>query len=150
MVLFTIDTSSIISRKLLDLPDNFLFSSVVLMELMASAIDNSRRRELEMLYRRYQKDNVLIVPDAEDWLMTSKVLYWLTHGRRRSARGKAPKLQPGATQRMAMDVLLAVSARRWRTTVITDNWDDFRSIQYYCDVKLVRASEFFESGKSDL
>ncbi len=143
MSLYTVDTSAIISRKLLDLPNNFLFSSVVLMELMASASDESRRRTYENIYRSYQKDDALIVPETEDWLMTSKVLFWLTKGRRKSTKGKTPRLRPGATQRMAMDVMLAVSARRWRTTVITENWDDFKAIQNYCDVKIVRASGFF-------
>ena len=96
MTLYTIDTSSIISRKLLDLPNNFLFSSVVLMELMASAPDESKRRAYETYYRSYQKNDALIVPDAEDWLMTSKILFWLTKGRRKSAKGKAPKLRPVA------------------------------------------------------
>ena len=144
MTLYTVDTSSVISRKLLELPDNFLFSSVVLMELMAGAADESRRRVYEHYYRRYQMNNALIVPASDDWLMTSKVLYWLTKGRKKNAKGKSPKLRPGTTQRMALDVLLAVSARRWRTTVITENWDDFNAIQYYCDVKIVKAAEFFD------
>ena len=114
------------------------------MELMASAKDDSQRRELELAYRDYAKDNSLIVPSTDDWLMTSKVLYWLAHGRKRSAKGKSPRLKPGASQRMALDVLIAVSARRWSTTVITDNWDDFKAIQRYCNVKIVKGTEFFK------
>lgn len=76
--------------------------------------------------------------------MASKVLYWLAHGRKRDAKGKFPKLKPGASQRMALDALIAASLRRWKTTVVTDNWDDFRSIQRYCNVKIVRASDFFQ------
>lgn len=143
MAYFTCDTSTIISRKLSDLPDNFLFSSVVFMELMASAKDDSQRRQLELAYQDYAKDNSLIVPSSDDWLMASKVLYWLAHGRKRSAKGKSPRLKPGASQRMALDVLIAASARRWSTTVITDNWDDFKAIQRYCNVKIVKGSEFF-------
>lgn len=143
MAYFTLDTSTIISRNLTDIPDEFLLSSVVLMELMASATDESERRRYETIYKAYAIDNSLIVPGAADWLMASKVLYWLQHGRRRQAKGKAPRLKPGASQRMALDALIAVSARRWRTTVITDNWDDFRAIQNYCQVKIIRAAEFF-------
>ena len=47
---------------------------------------------------------------------------------------------------MALDVLIAVSARRWRATVVTENWDDFRRIQRYCNTKIVRASDFFRKG----
>jgi predicted nucleic acid-binding protein len=114
------------------------------MELLASAKDNSQRTELELAYRYYAKDNSLIIPDSDDWLMASKVLYWLAQGRRRSAGGKSPRLRPGASQRMALDVLIAVSARRWRTTVITENWDDFKMIQHYCHVKIIKGSAFFK------
>jgi predicted nucleic acid-binding protein len=144
MAYFTFDTSTIISRKLSDLPDNFLLSSVVLMELMASAKDNSQRRGLESLYKDYAKDRSLIIPNSDDWLLSSKVLYWLAQGRRRIERGKLLRLRPGATQRMALDALIAVSARRYDATVITDNWNDFKAIQRYCHVKLVKGSDFFK------
>ena len=140
---YTVDTSTVIARKLSGLPGNFLFSSVVLMELMASASDDSERPLYESAYRDYKRDNSLIVPEVDDWLMASKVLYWLTQGRRRATKGNAPKLKPGASQRMALDALLAVTAKRWGTAVITENWNDFRSIQYYCDVRVVRASDYF-------
>ena len=58
---------------------------------MAGANDDSERRGYEKMYRYYARDNSLIVPDTEDWLMTSKVLYWLAQGRKRSAKGKAPE-----------------------------------------------------------
>jgi len=144
MAYFTCDTSTIISRKLSDLPDNFLFSSVVFMELMASAKDDILRKAYERAYRAYQKDGALIVPDADDWLMASKVLYWLTQDRRRNARGYTPRLKPGAAQRMALDVLIAVSARRYDATVITENWDDFKATQHFCKFKLAKGSEFFK------
>ncbi|HEX8650956.1 MAG TPA: hypothetical protein VF708_08935 [Pyrinomonadaceae bacterium] len=96
MAYFTCDTSTIISRKLSDLPDNFLFSSVVLMELTASAKDDAQRKVYERVHHAYQKDRSLIVPDTDDWLMSSRVLYWLTQGRRRKTKGQAPRLKPGA------------------------------------------------------
>lgn len=126
MPYYTYDTSTIISRKLKDLPDNFLLSAVVLMELMASARDESQRKVYEALYREYRSNNTLIVPVAEDWLLVSKVLYWLTQGRRRSVERRLSRLKPGASQRMALDALIATSARRWKATVITENWDDFK------------------------
>lgn len=143
MTFYTIDTSTIISRKLLALPDNFLFSSVVLLELLASANDDSERRLYENVYKAYSRDNSLIVPNGGDWLMASKVLFWLAQGRKRGAKGKFPKLVPGAAQKMALDALIATSARRWKATIVTENWDDFKAIQKYCDVKIVKASEFF-------
>jgi predicted nucleic acid-binding protein len=53
-------------------------------------------------------------------------------------------MRPGASQKMVLDALIATSARRWKATVITDNWDDFKAIQRYCNVKIVRGSELFK------
>lgn len=147
MANFTYDTSVIISRKLLDrpeLPESFFWSSVVLMELMASCKDESQRKTYERLFRAYQQDNSLIVPNEDDWLLASKILFFLAQNRRRSHKGKLKRLSAGVSQRMALDTLLAVSARRWRATVVTENWDDFKAIQRYCrTTRIVRASEFF-------
>lgn len=143
MKYFTYDTSTIISRKLSDFSGNFLFSSVVLLELMAGADDEKRRKYYEQLFHDYWQDSSLIMPTEEDWLTASKVLYWLDQGRRRNAKGLAPRLKSGASQRMAMDALIAASAKRWDVTLITENWDDFKAIQRYCKVRLVKAADFF-------
>lgn len=45
---------------------------------------------------------------------------------------------------MALDVLIAVSSRRWRATVVTENYDDFKTIQRYCKTKIAKASDFFK------
>lgn len=140
---YTFDTSVIISRKVSDIPDNFIFSAVVLLELIASAKDESERKRYETLARDYSKDGSLIVPNFDDWLLASRILHWLSNDRKRKAGGKAPRLKPGASQRMAFDALIAVSARRLKATVITDNWDDFKAIQRYCNVNLIRGSKFF-------
>jgi len=91
------------------------------MELSASAKDQTQRKLYEQLFQTYRCDNTLIVPNEDDWLFASKVLYWLTQDRRKSSGGKLEKLLPGNSQRMALDVLLAVSARRWKTAVVTEN-----------------------------
>jgi hypothetical protein len=80
--------------------------------------------------------------DQDDWLLAGKVLHLLSNDRRRSDGGNLKRLRPGASQRMALDILIAVSARRWKATAVTDNWQDFRAIQRYCKTKCVRASEF--------
>lgn len=144
MVYYTLDTSAIAARKAFDLPDNFLFSAIVLLELIAGAKDESERKRYESLARDYRKDNSIIVPSYDDWLLASKILHWLSQDRKRKAGGKSPRSKPGATQRMALDALIAVSARRWEATVVTNNWDDFKLIQRYCNVKLIRSSKFFK------
>lgn len=144
MPLYTYDTSTIIARNIGDLPDNLLLSAIVLMELTASSRDDSQRKVYEALYREYSSNKTLIVPVAEDWLLASKVLYWLGQTRRRSSGGQLTRLKPGASQRMALDTLLAASARRWKATVVTENWDDFKAIQRYCKVNILKGSEFFK------
>jgi hypothetical protein len=54
-------------------------------------------------------------------------------------------LPPGASQRLALDVLIAVSARRWKAMVVTENWADFRAIQRYCNTTIIKAAQFFKS-----
>ena len=147
MAYFTYDTSVIVARKLTELlamPGSFLMSAVVVTELSASVTDASLRKFYENLFRTYQKEERLIIPDAEDWLLTSKILFLLTNSRRRLDHGKLKRLPPGASQRMALDVLIAVSARRWKAQVVTENWADFKAIQRYCNVRICRASEHFK------
>lgn len=141
---YTFDTSFIISNKLSDIPDNFLLSEVVLLELIGNAQDDSVFKTFQALRKSYEADGLLIVPNSEDWLMTSKIIYWLEQGKKKNNKGNAPAKRPGATQRMALDVLIAVSARRYGVTVITENWDDFNSINYYCKFKLLRGTEFLK------
>jgi predicted nucleic acid-binding protein len=145
MAYFTYDTSVIISRKPTILPGksgNFLWSAVVLMELTASARDDSQRKIYERLFHQYSQDHSLMIPNQSDWLLASRVLYLLSQDRRQSNRGSLKRLNPGASQRMALDVLIAVSARRWKALVVTENWRDFKAIQRYCNTKIVKASEF--------
>lgn len=147
MAYFTYDTSVIISRKLTELlamPSSFLMSAIVLTELSASAKDGTARRFYENLFRTYQEEERLIVPDVEDWVLTAKILFLLTNSRRRLEHGKLQRLAPGAAQRLAFDVLIAVSARRSKAQVITENWADFKAIQRYCNVQIVKASKFFK------
>jgi predicted nucleic acid-binding protein len=147
MPYFTYDTSVFISRKITDfheMPRSFLMSAVVLMELMAGARDASKRKVLEQVCRRYSEDNTLIVPNEDDWLLASKILFLLTHARKRTQKGKLQRLPPGASQRLALDVLIAVSARRWKAQVVTENWSDFKAIQRYCNTTIVKAANFFK------
>lgn len=95
MPYFTYDTSIIISRKLTDLqrmPQNFLMSAVVLMELMAGAEDRSIQKFWAGTFRHYQRQNLLIVPTVEDWLLAARILYLLTHSRKLLQQGKLRRL----------------------------------------------------------
>lgn len=147
MPYFTYDTSVIVSRKLSlhEMPRNFVMSAIVLMELTSSAVDSSRRKYYEQFFRQYQEDNLLIVPNEDDWLFAAKTMFLLKQERRREGRGRLKRLPPGASQRLALDVLIAVSARRWRAQVVTENWADFKAIQRYCNATIIKAAQFFKS-----
>jgi len=144
MPVYTFDTSVIIAYRVRELPQDFLLSAVVVAELTAGTPDDSTRKVFEAMRRDYDKLDALIVPTSDDWLTASRILFWLSKGRKRKAGGKAPPLLPGASQRMFLDALIAVSARRMSATVVTEDWDDFKAIQYYCDVKLKRGTDFFK------
>lgn len=148
MPYFTYDTSVIISRRLFEfreMPQDFLMSAVVLMELTASARDSSERKVYEQWFRHYQRMNNLIVPNLDDWLFASRILFLLTQERKRLQQGSLRRLPPGASQRLALDVLIAVGARRWKAQVVTENWNDFKLIQRYCNTKIIKAGKFFKS-----
>jgi len=147
MPYFTYDTSVCISRNLTDfqkMPQNFRLSAVVMMELMAGELNESRRKFFKEIFHQYEKKNLIIVPNADDWLLAANVLHLLSHARRRLYKGKLKRLPPGASQRLALDVLIAVSARRWKAQVVTENWADFKVIQRYCNAKIIRAAQFFK------
>ena len=146
MPYFTYDTSVFISRSLTDfqkMPQNFLLSAVVMLELMAGDPNESRRKFFENVFRQFQKENLVIVPNGDDWLLAAKVLRLLSDARKRLHKGRLKRLTPGASQRLALDVLIAVSARRWKAHVVTENWADFKAIQRYCNTTIVRAAQFF-------
>jgi predicted nucleic acid-binding protein len=141
---YTFDTNIIKGYKVERLPDNFYMSAVVLSELMTGAVDKSEVDGYQETWRRHAKDGTLIIPVEADWLMVGKVLYWLAQERRKKAGGKAPRWAPSAKQELAMDALIATSARREGVTVVTND-TDFDAIQYYCKtLKLERGSNFFK------
>jgi predicted nucleic acid-binding protein len=139
----TYDTSVFTSYKPEGFPSGFLFSAVVIQELMAASNDDSEMNKWAAARRAFEKEDRLIVPSSADWLLASKVLYWLMQRRKKEAGGKSPPLKTGASQRMALDALIAVSARRHKAAVVTVNRSDFDAISYYCGVKVIKASDHF-------
>lgn len=85
------------------------------------------------------------MPTAEDWLLASRILFWLSQSRKKRAGGQVHPLKLGASQRMMMDALIAVGAKRANAAVVTNDWDDYKAIQYYCKVRLVRGSDYFRT-----
>src|SRR5688500_6448726 len=122
MSLLTFDTSVFISYKPVKFPADFVFSGVVMQEIIASAKDDSEKDRWVAAWQAYKDEGRLIVPSSADWLMASKVLYWLMQGRKKRGGGKSPPLKPGASQRMSLDALIAVSAARRKAAVVTVNY----------------------------
>lgn len=140
---YTCDTSYVIAYPLTSIPDNFVLCDVVLLELMGQANDTSTFNK----YKTYREisilDETLITPTVQDWFNATRVLFLLEQGVRRDNRGIASPKRVGATQRMALDALIAMSARRERVTVVTENVNDFLAIQYYYEgLRFMRGSEY--------
>ena len=139
------DTNIVSARSLIRLPPNAFMSAVVLSELMAAG-DKTEFEAYQIIWRRGEKDNTLIVPTVEDWLPAARILHLLALARKKKSGGKAPRRTPTAKQELAMDVLIAVSAARAGVTVVTND-TDFDAIRYYHkQLKVKRGDEFFGEG----
>jgi hypothetical protein len=62
---------------------------------MASANDDSELKRWAAAWSAYEQEDRLIVPDSADWLMASKVLYWLMQRRKKRAGGEVPAAEAG-------------------------------------------------------
>jgi predicted nucleic acid-binding protein len=113
------DTNIYIDHPLLTPPRNLLLSSVVVMECIAGRYtDDSAVKDWQRTYRAYEKDGDLLVPTAEDWWFTGKVLNAL--GRGLPVRGKrAETLSPDEVRRLIRDVLIARTAKRANAALVT-------------------------------
>jgi predicted nucleic acid-binding protein len=141
----TFDTSIFIGRRKIVYPS--LLSVVVIQEIMAGAIDSAEIRDWMATAKKYDKDGLLLVPTAEDWLQAGKILNSLLRGLKSKARGKergkTPKLTHLQKQNLIRDVLIARTVKRVGAALVTDNLDDFRAISTYCSVRLISGKEYF-------
>ena len=139
----TYDTNVFITRKPAYFPAGFVMSAVVMQELAAGAVDDSELKLLHAAHRAYEKEGRLLVPLGDDWWQAGKVLNSLLRGLKSKREGLTPKLPHTEKHRIISDVLIAVTARRAKATIITDNLKDFEKIGRYCNVRMISAHEFF-------
>lgn len=139
----TFDTNIFISRKSVQLPDSFYMSVVVLQELVAGAQDEAELKSLKVACREYEKSEKLLVPTAEDWWLVGKVIYALQKGLKSQKAGLTPKMSADEKYRITHDVLIAQTAKRKGVMVVTDNLKDFKTIQRFCDVRIMSGDEYF-------
>ena len=120
-----------------DLPSGSLLSVVVIQELMAGAADASQLKDWAAIARNAEKEDRLLVPTTEDWLVAGRALNSL-----RGLKSKQ-KLPPAQVQRIIRDVLIARTVKRAGCLLITDNLADFKQIKKFCDVRTMSGQHFF-------
>ncbi len=133
------------SRTNMKLPSNFYMSVVVMQELAIGAEDATEIKELDTIWRVYEKEGRLLVPTAEDWWQAGKIINALQRGLKSQQGGQTPKLGADEKYRMTSDVLIARTAKREGVTVVTDNVKDFEMIRRFCAVKFVSSADYFGS-----
>lgn len=141
------DTSIFIAYKpSLDIHSpSYHLSAVVIQELMAGAIDDSILRFWEAIALEFWKQDRLLTPSFEDWLMAGRILNFLLRGLKSKRGGKTPKLHPDDKQRIIRDVLIARTVRRVNGLLVTDNIEDFKKIKKFCDIRLISGKDYFNS-----
>jgi predicted nucleic acid-binding protein len=116
-------------------------SSVVLYELTATTIDKSDWQKYTAWRKFFEKDDLYLVPTAEDWWESAKIASRIRHGEKSKLKGKTPK-NPN-TQRLQNDILIARTVYAQKFFVVTANIEDFRKIQQFLNVEVVSAEEYF-------
>lgn len=100
---------------------------------------------LNAVRREYENAGRLLVPNAEDWWQTGKIINSLQRGLKSQQGGQTPKLSFNEKYRMTNDVLIARTAKREGVTVVTDNAREFEMIRRFCAVKIVSSADYFGS-----
>jgi len=146
MAQVTFDTSIFIAYRPAELPAGFLMSAVVIQELTAGAVDKSDIQRLEASRRAHEKAGTLLVPTGEDWWLAGKVLNSLLRGLRSRKTREIPRVPKIEQYRIIRDVLIARTARRAGALLVTENVDDFKLIQRFCNVRMVRGQKYFRKA----
>ena len=106
-------------------------SSVVLQELTVASNGRTDLKFHYQMMKTYKLQNRLIVPDENAWYVAGQILnHILSDESRRHPDRHRPKFSNDKKQSIIRDVLIAVSARQHKVTVISDN-EDFPLIAAY-------------------
>lgn len=110
-------------------PRTFL-ASVVSAELRAGARDDTGRRLVLALVRRFERLGRVVVPTAESWNAVGDVLVTIAR--------REPALRT-RVRGLWNDALIALSARQIGATLVTGNLRDFRLLRRYVRFELESA-----------
>ncbi len=99
---------------------NIYFSSVVAQELLSGVLSEKGKKNVETLFRPFEKAGRIVTPGYTVWKEAGEALSIL--------RRKKPQLK-SKLSRMVNDTLIAMSARSIGATVITSNSADFEAIR---------------------
>lgn len=138
------DTSVYVSY---DLPDPFempgWLSTVVLQELVVGASGRSDLQKHRAMLVDYRRRGRLIVPDENVWFQAGQILnHILSDESRQHPDRHRPKFSNDKKQSIIRDVLIAVSAKQHKVTVISDN-EDFPLIAEYYKFRWKTGRAFF-------
>ncbi len=143
MPLLTFDTSVLIAYQPAIPRTGFVLSAVVIQEMTAGAPDKSAVQRWKATFQYFEKEGRLLVPTAEDWWQSGKVLNSILRDLKSKAGGKTPRLPDAKKHSIIRDVLIAVTARRAGAVLITNHLDDFKSIRRFCAVKVRSGADYF-------
>lgn len=115
--------------------------AVVVQEMMAGARSNVRAWENTM--RKYNRENRLVTPDAEDWLLVGKALHAMLREERAGNYLVHAALTSEGQRRIVRDVLIARSVKSVNGLLVTENGGDFDLIKRFCNVKTLDPEDFF-------
>ena len=138
------DTNIWIARQPQTLPSSLQMSVVVLQELIAGAADTTAVKKFEAAKKLYERENKLLVPTADDWLVAGRTINSMLRGLRSKHDGKTPRLPHQEKQRIIRDVLIARTVKRVGALLVTDDRKDFERIRRFCNVRVMSAHDFFQ------
>ncbi len=116
-------------------------SSIVLYELTATTIDKSIWQKYTAWRKIFTDLDRFLVPTADDWWESAKIVSRLRFGEKSASQGKTPKLADA--QKLQNDVLIARTAYAQKFYVVTSNLSDFQKIRQFLNVEIVSADEYF-------
>lgn len=140
-----LDTNVIVERQISDaLLSRIPLSSVVLYELIATTIDDSKLALYSSWRSATNPANPLLTPRATDWFECAKLVRHMLLGQKSKTRGRVGRVT--SAQQQQNDALIARTATLHDCFVVTSDVGDFRKFEPYMkNLVIVPADDFFDA-----